>query len=642
MAATLGIVSQGTAKYNYLVDGSVLAQGAPVARDFRNQEYEWYVQDAWRVSRALTVTLGLRHSLMPPIYEANGQQTSAIPGIGDWFYQRANLAAVGLPQSMVAPINFVLSSGKDGVDLYPNHLRNFAPRAALAYSPQGSGGLSKFLFGGPGRTSIRAGWGMFYDLIGQPLAQTYAGSALGFSTSLSNPPNALTSITAPRFTAFSNIPAGLLPAAPKGGFPQPAPDLFAITNSIDNTLKSPYTLNMNVSIGRDFGHGFYIQGSYVGRLSRASLINKDLAEPTNLKDPKSGQTYFQAASRIAALVQVKFPVSAVEKLPFFENVFPGLATSTLSATQVAFNKYAAACPDCTGALQAIDQNCNPSCSIFGPYAMFNKQYSALSAWSSVGKGNYHSLQWTARKRFSDGLLFDFNFTYGRSLDLASSAESAGSFSGLIQNAWEPHQMWAVSSYDSTFIANMYAVWQLPVGRKRHFLNNASRPVDAILGGWELTPTIQRASGTPVSVGNGRSWPTDWNITPNAMPWGTPVDTAPTKNAPAVAGTAGPNLFPDPNKALALYTFDLPGQSGERNVLRNMGPFGFNLGVNKSFRLFTRHDRDHVLQFRWETFNVTNTPRFGGLSLDLGNAGTFGKYSSTSGTRQMQFSLRYAF
>jgi hypothetical protein len=650
MAATLGIVSQGTAKYNYLVDGSVLAQGAPVARDFRNQEYEWYVQDTWRVSRNLTVTLGLRHSLMPPIYEANGQQTSALPGIGDWFYQRANLAAVGLPQSMAPPISYVLANSKDGVDLYPNHLRNFAPRVAIAYSPQGTSGLSKFLFGGPGKTSVRAGWGMFYDLIGQPLAQTYANSALGFSTSLSNPPNALTSINAPRFTSFSSIPAGLLPAAPKGGFPQVAPDLFAITNSIDNTLKSPYTINMNLSVGRDLGHGFYVQGAYVGRLSRASLINKDLAEPTNLVDPKSGQSYFQAASRLAALASVKFPVSAVEKMPFFENLFPGLASSTLSATQVAFNRYAAACPDCTGALQLIDQNCSPSCSIFGPYAMFNKQYSALSAWSSVGKGNYHSMQWTARKRFSEGLLFDFNFTYSKSMDLASSSENGGSFSGLIQNAWSPHQMWAPSDYDSTFIANMYAVWQLPVGRRRHFLSGAGRAVDTILGGWELTPTIQRSSGQPVSVGNGRNWPTDWNITPFAMPLGTAVTTSPTKNAPAVAGAGGPNLFPDPNVALAQYTFDLPGQSGERNVLRAMGAFSFNLGVNKSFRLFTRHDRDHTLQFRWETFNVTNTARFttttptgaSSLSLSLGNAGTFGKYSATAGPRQMQFQLRYSF
>ena len=49
MNDVLGLVTQGNAKYNYLVDGTVLAQGTPVLRDFKNQEYELYVQDTWKV-----------------------------------------------------------------------------------------------------------------------------------------------------------------------------------------------------------------------------------------------------------------------------------------------------------------------------------------------------------------------------------------------------------------------------------------------------------------------------------------------------------------------------------------------------------------------------------------------------------------
>ena len=54
-------------------------------------------------------------------------------------------------------------------------------------------------------------------------------------------------------------------------------------------------MNMDFSIGREFKGGFFVQGSYVGRLSRRSLISDDIAMPTNLKDSKSGMTYFQAA-----------------------------------------------------------------------------------------------------------------------------------------------------------------------------------------------------------------------------------------------------------------------------------------------------------------------------------------------------------
>ena len=119
------------------------------------------------------------------------------------------------------------------------------------------------------------------------------------ASTLSTAANVYDSTQVPRFTGFNNLPTQLLPPAPKGGFPATYPNIFAITNSIDDNLKAPYSMNLNFSIGREFGHGFFVQGSYVGRLSRHSLMQRDLAMPTNLRDPKSGQTYFQAMSQLA-------------------------------------------------------------------------------------------------------------------------------------------------------------------------------------------------------------------------------------------------------------------------------------------------------------------------------------------------------
>ena len=143
---------------------------------------------------------------------------------------------------------------------------------------------------------------MFYDVMGAGLITNADSSALGLSTALSNPSARLTLSTAPRFTGQNNIPDGLLPAAPKAGFPQVAPNLFAITNSLDDNLLPPYTMNTSFSIGREFKGGWFVQGSYVGRLSRRSLVSEDVAMPTNLKDPASGVTYFQAATQLAKLV----------------------------------------------------------------------------------------------------------------------------------------------------------------------------------------------------------------------------------------------------------------------------------------------------------------------------------------------------
>src|SRR5262249_7968034 len=167
------------------------------------------------------------------------------------------------------------------------------PRLGIAYSPKGSSGLSRFLFGS-GRTSIRAGAGMYYDLIGQPLAGFIANNSYGLSTSLSTPPNVYTSLQLPRFVAFSQIPSSpnaplFFQPAPKPVFPVSYPNAFAIASSLDDRLKAPYTMNLNFSIAREFSRGWFVQASYVGRLSRHNLVLLDLAMPTNLNYTKSSQ-----------------------------------------------------------------------------------------------------------------------------------------------------------------------------------------------------------------------------------------------------------------------------------------------------------------------------------------------------------------
>ena len=87
---------------------------------------------------------------------------------------------------------------------------------------------------------------------------------------------------------------------------------------------------------------------------------------------------------------------------------------------------------------------------------------------------------------------------------------------------------------------------------------------------------------------------------------------------------------------------MAGQSGLRNNLRGDGLFDIDSGVYKNFRMpFSEHQS---LQFRWESYNLTNSVRFdpgSGLGNSVLVASSFGKLSSQLGTpRQMQFALRY--
>jgi hypothetical protein len=143
----------------------------------------------------------------------------------------------------------------------------------------------------------------------------------------------------------------------------------------------------------------------------------------------------------------------------------------------------------------------------------------------------------------------------------------------------------------------------------------------------------------MSIGNGRFWPTNWNITGYATATGTFEDGT-NKDAPAPpGGRGGVNIFQDPAKAVQAFQFTAPGQSGGRNIVRGDGNFNIDLGLGKRFNI----TEAQTLQFRWEVFNVTNSVRFDPLSAtgDLSNLGSFGRYTDTlSLPRVMQFALRY--
>ncbi|MEO8659621.1 MAG: carboxypeptidase-like regulatory domain-containing protein [Bryobacteraceae bacterium] len=326
MTNILGYITEGDAQYNYDKQGNLLAQGVGIKRNFVNREGEFYGQDSWKIRPNLTITGGLRVSLFPPLREANGYQTSSNLPLSDWFNIRGGLAETGQSQALAPELQFNLAGGPGGRPLYP-YQKHVSPRLALAWSPSADSGWRKWLLGSAGKTSIRAGAGLFYDLFGQSLIRLADATALGFSTQLSNPATATYDGT-PRYISPTQIPDGLLPAAPAGGFPQTAPNAFAIAQGLDSGLRAPYTMNLTFSMSRDFGKGLLVTGSYVGRLSRRSLQADDVAAPTNLLDKASGMTYFQAATIMQKYVRAHpnataADVAGLSAIPFFENLFSG-------------------------------------------------------------------------------------------------------------------------------------------------------------------------------------------------------------------------------------------------------------------------------------------------------------------------------
>lgn len=638
----LGAITQTTARYNYTIDGGVVAEGAPLPRLYVANEYDFYVQDQWHVTDNFTLTGGLRYSLFPPVYEGRGQQVVPSVNMGEWFETRRANMLRGIPASADATVSFIPGgAANDGPAWYQYDKNNFAPRASFAWS------LNP-------KTSIRGGYFLVYDRIGSGLATQFNNvGSFGLASSLSSPVNQNNETsTAIRITDLNVIPA-TYPGAPPASFPATPPTQSGtITSAIDQNLRTPYSHAYNLTFSRDLGRNYAVDVAYVGRQGRNLLIRRDAAMPSNLVDPKSGMDYYTAANLLITQAQA-VGADNVAPIAYWENMFPDAAGGGLTATQVMAGEFIANGPDWITALWAADQFCSPACAATGEFSFFNPQYDSLAVQSSLAKSGYNSLQLSLRRRFSDGYQFDFNYTYAVAKDHGSSLErgssfgnfGAGGYSGFLINSWNPDLQYSWADFDVRHQINFNGLYELPFGQGKRWGTNANGFLNALIGDWSLAGIYRWTSGFPFNVYNCRScWTTNWNLQGNAMlvdPTSLPA-TSTTRNI--VGGQPSP--WENPTEALTYFRKATPGESGTRNLFRGDGYFGIDASIGKSFRM----PFGHRLLFRWDVFNLTNTVRFDTGTLDMfpDIASSFGRYNGTlagcdgAANRCMQLNLRYEF
>jgi hypothetical protein len=695
----LGSISEVDAQYNYTRSGSTLAQGAPLPRRFAADSYEFYAQDSWKVKSNLTVIYGVRYSLFSPPWETDGLEVTPSISLGTWFTERGQHQSQGIGSWADPTISFDLAGpangGKPG--FYNWDYKDFGPRIGVAWSPNATGGLLGSVFGGPGKSSVRAGFGIVYDRIGQGLLATFdKRGSFGMSTLLTNQAAVEDLSSSPRvtgITGFSAIPQTdvngkvLFSPAPAGKFPQTFPNEtqgggYSATFGLDSSIKTPYSYTIDFSFGRELSSGFSLEASYVGRLSHRLLTQGDLAQPLDLVDPKSHIDYYTAVQALAKVYRTGVKTQNVTAAMIgptavywtdmlqslqaggayrIKRCTGGVTTGTTDPLQAAYDQFCGFNANETTAIQLLDQNgipdfnnpgvvyhgnCGQDPSATNQNCFVNSQYASLYAWRSIGTASYHALQVVLRKRMTHGVQFDLNYTFSKSIDLESDAErvdllGAGTL-GLILNAWRPKQLRAVSDFDTPHQINADWLAELPFGNGKYIGHDAHGLSEALIGGWQLSGVARWSSGFPVSVLNGAAWATNWNFGGNAIQTGRVV-TGLTKD-PAGLPPGSVNLFPNPQGLTGVGAFirNLPGDSGIRNSIRGDGFAGLDAGLSKRWKMPWKES--HNLQFRWEVFNVLNLKRFDVQSAITSiDSGSFGNYSGLlTNPRVMQFALRYEF
>ena len=636
------------------------------------------------------------YQVAPCVAAAGGGCTNQ--NAGDWFNHTAQLAAQGQPANSAGELSFILGGPKNhGPGLWNWDHKDFSPRIAVAWAPDtGDGWVSKVL-GKKDEFTIRGGYSIMYDHFGIPIVNSFdQNGSFGLSTILGNPAGVVSPANAPRFTCLTpgtsgqsclpppcasiNDPGCLFGPAPAGGFPYtPGNTTFAINWGLDQNLKTPYAQVFNVSIGRQLTSRSSLQIAYVGSLGRRLPLQVDLAMPVNLTDPSSKTTYFQAAPMLSKAAAANTDVNLIQPIPFFENIFPGMVSAASALASNGQNCAPGKVPSSPSATQNVYElwNCyahNETFSLFeldlpasitgvssplpnskfGPYTFFHDQFSSLYAWRNIGTSDYNALQVTYNARWGANLQGQFNYTFSKSFDEASAAERVGPYEGtggtgsdlngggIVINSWDPLSLRGLSDFNAFHQINANLVYQLPFGKGQRFAGNAGPLLNELVGGWHVSGIFRWTSGFPITIDNGFTWATNWNIEGDAMPNGPAPKASNPKNAIVNGVGIGPDIFANPAAAEAAFRPEWPGESGVRNNVIGEGMFNIDTGVSKNFSL----GEQRRLEFSWQAFNATNSVRYDvrGAQPSLSYDPTqFGKYLSTLTTpRFMQFALRFVF
>jgi hypothetical protein len=271
----------------------------------------------------------------------------------------------------------------------------------------------------------------------------------------------------------------------------------------------------------------------------------------------------------------------------------------------------------------------------GPYLSGNpvlrNEISQISGTASIANQKYNALQTTVRKRFSSGLEYQVAFTYSHgmsdSIGYYGQGGQAGSQSAYWQYLYCQTCEWGPTYFDAKFMFVPSFVYQLPFGKGHAFGTNWSKPVDALIGGWQLGGVYTAHSGFPLTIKyNGDSSGTGQrSYRVNVV--GTPSD----------PHNIGPGaLYLDPS-AYAAPTKGTYGNIGV-GTARGPGMSRFDLSLGKQFHI----TESKYFELRGEAFNLFNSPIFLSPASQTITSTLFGQIRGSEGERNMQVVAKFYF
>jgi hypothetical protein len=656
-AFLLGVVPSVGTRFNYDASGNALPLGTGRNRDWRYDEYEFYAQDSWRMRSDLTFTYGLRYHIYPAPYEVNGIESVPNVGFEQLFNTRVANAAAGIAGANSEPFLVYDLGGKanNARPFYATDWNNFAPRLSFAYNPSFREGLAGKIFGDR-KMVIRGGGSVTYDRPGGGITFLQDQSTYIFDNFVTTNFPAVDANAAllndPRFAGISAVPVqNVAPTVTRPFTPNVVNGVGVGTANalgnyaVDPNFRIPYSIQYSLGFQRELPGNFILEASYVGRLGRKQFALADAAQVLDFRDPASGQFMLAAMNALQAQLNSGGGVTAQ---PWFENqvnaaraargLTPCLTRFGATCTEVVAANFGdlVSIGDTADTVQALYAN-----GLLQPNVGLSSQFGTNGFVTNKGSSNYNGMLLTLRKRFSQGLQFDVNYTYSHSIDNLSTVANVTVDGGLLCDASNLRVCRADSDFDIRHIVNVNGIWDIPLGRGHAFAGDAPGWLNQIIGGWTLTGIFAARSGVPYSLATS-SWPrTFFYSGADGVPAVIDGDINALRPSIHDASDGTIQFFADPNAALAAVRYPHHGEPGNRNALRSPGFWNLDTALLKNFNLpWSEKQR---LQIRWEAYNALNHHAFGVPSVTDIGATSFGQLTNDASTsRVMQFGIRWDF
>lgn len=505
-------LDEKSSKYNYL--GSAFQRA-------RQRNIDLFVHDTWRAKPNLTLNYGLRYVLALPWTPTN--DVLATPTLED-MWGISGVGNIFKPGTLTGK-SPVFNQFKRGTKAYNTDWNNLAPSVGAAWRPTFEKGLLRAVFGG--EPVFRGGYSIAYSRNGSVDFTGVYGGNPGVSIPVNRDQTTGTLGAVPLLfrdqgrlgaPAFSTDPTYPL-----------VPSLTGNIRMFDPNLKIPYSQTWTAGVQRQLGRNFAVEARYVGSKGSqlwtgtlASGLNPDF----NLNEPNIVENGFLNEFRLAQQnLQANIAAGRGATFRYFG---PGTGTSPLPI----YLAYFSGIPSSRAGDSSLYTSSNFSSSNFiNPLAIFNPQpFTPAGTGATTGldgdptrranaaaaglprnffranpdvgsallRGNgggtlYHGFDVELRKRYSHGLQFSGNYSFGRTYEYDNYSYRSDYKKRLNGGT--------VGGVTHTF--KLYGVWELPIGKGRLLAGNAGGLLDRIIGGWSIAGDTRIQSGRLLDWGNVR-------------------------------------------------------------------------------------------------------------------------------------------